>query len=370
MPRKSNNDADTQRLMAIFAPRLKAVRRALGLTQKTVAKSVGVTQDFYRCIENGHSFPSVENLVRIAEALNVSVDHLFGIENQGPSLAHSTVSDPEQITYIVEKLRDDPDQTRFVIQLLAYCQRLERDHDHDPEAIAESTDERDSLDIDPARWDLALAIWPRHLVDAAAEQPVDDIRTYRAFWLRVDQELLQDMLVGDTGLRYLVNYLDFTQPAEHRRIIIQLFLGMHRKARRALEPSVLGALLDHGDHTVRAALHSRLQKGDPHLLDRLRRAMERSYTPRNGRQVFDAAHHREEEAWTPLVTVLLDPLISPVRILDALRVGIMHHLDRGIRQGTIEAKSFKRDGLDLDTKFTDSHETVLVRAYRLLEIGY
>ena len=389
MNKKTPRHESTHRLRTTLSVRLRAARTAIGLTQKAVAEQAGISEAYYAVLErvDARPFPSVETLVRLGTLFDVSFDHLLGIDVQSGSLASSSkAKDPKRIVYIVDKARDDPDLMRVVNQLLKYCEQPADNPDEpeaipepiepEPEAIAEpiveaiaEPDERTSLTIDPAGRALALAIWSQNMVDTAAEQPVDDIHSHLPFWRRIDQQLIQDVLFGDTALSYFANYLHYMQSAEHRTIVIQVILGMHSDERRALEPSILGALLEHDFTAVCAALRSRLQQGDPLLLDRLRRAVMRSYTPRNSTGIFDATHRREEETWTRLMTVLLDPIISSASILDALGTGIMHHLDRGIRHGTIEVNQDVSTGLGFDTKFTSCHETVLMRAFRLLEIG-
>lgn len=62
--------------------RLRAARDALGLTQQQVGDSAGgmsnVTVSHY---ERGHKQPGLENLVRLAQSLQVSCDYLLkGVE--------------------------------------------------------------------------------------------------------------------------------------------------------------------------------------------------------------------------------------------------------------------------------------------------
>lgn len=59
--------------------RAAEARRKLGLTQKEVAESVGVSREFITVFEAGYKFPSTLVLINIAETLQVSLDYLvFG----------------------------------------------------------------------------------------------------------------------------------------------------------------------------------------------------------------------------------------------------------------------------------------------------
>ncbi len=64
--------------MKIFQKKLKEERKSFNLTQREMANKLGITQPSYIRYENGTAEPSLENLVKIADILNVSVDYLLG----------------------------------------------------------------------------------------------------------------------------------------------------------------------------------------------------------------------------------------------------------------------------------------------------
>lgn len=57
--------------------RLKAKRRALKLSQAQLAKAVQISMSYYGNIERGNRIPSVDTLVALANALEVSTDYLL-----------------------------------------------------------------------------------------------------------------------------------------------------------------------------------------------------------------------------------------------------------------------------------------------------
>ena len=61
-----------------FSERLKTLRKQAQLTQVDVAEKLGNSQPAYASWERGHKTPTQENLVKIAQILNVSVDYLVG----------------------------------------------------------------------------------------------------------------------------------------------------------------------------------------------------------------------------------------------------------------------------------------------------
>ena len=61
-----------------FAVRLKELRKQAHLTQVEFAKRLGIGQSSCADWERGKKKPTQENLVKIAQVLNVSVDYLVG----------------------------------------------------------------------------------------------------------------------------------------------------------------------------------------------------------------------------------------------------------------------------------------------------
>jgi transcriptional regulator with XRE-family HTH domain len=58
-------------------PRVRAIRLKRRATLKTVADAAGISESFLSQIERGRSSPSVASLMRITEALGVSIADLF-----------------------------------------------------------------------------------------------------------------------------------------------------------------------------------------------------------------------------------------------------------------------------------------------------
>ena len=61
-----------------FSERLKKLRKDAGLTQVNVSEKLGISQPAYASWERGIKKPTQDNLVKIAQVLNVSVDYLVG----------------------------------------------------------------------------------------------------------------------------------------------------------------------------------------------------------------------------------------------------------------------------------------------------
>ena len=64
--------------MQVFPKRLIEQRKLNKLTQTDVARYLNITQPSYIRYENGKAEPTYENLVRLADLFDVSVDYLLG----------------------------------------------------------------------------------------------------------------------------------------------------------------------------------------------------------------------------------------------------------------------------------------------------
>ena len=64
--------------MTIFTERLKELRKNKGLKQQEIAELLGVKRNTYSDWENEKTEPSFENLIKLADLLEVTLDWLFG----------------------------------------------------------------------------------------------------------------------------------------------------------------------------------------------------------------------------------------------------------------------------------------------------
>ena len=71
--------------MTIFSERLKEARQNKQLTQNSLSNMLNISQGAYANWENGKREPNFELLLELAKILNVSTDHLLGIEDNTPT---------------------------------------------------------------------------------------------------------------------------------------------------------------------------------------------------------------------------------------------------------------------------------------------
>ena len=61
----------------LLGKRIQEIRKEKCISQEALAELIGIEPNNLSRIENGRSYPSPENLAKIADALNVSVDKLY-----------------------------------------------------------------------------------------------------------------------------------------------------------------------------------------------------------------------------------------------------------------------------------------------------
>ncbi|MFS9335227.1 helix-turn-helix domain-containing protein [Streptococcus peroris] len=64
--------------MKVFSKRLKELRKEKKLTQKEIAEQIGIKRNTYSDWETGKNEPNFENLIKLADFFEVSLDWLFG----------------------------------------------------------------------------------------------------------------------------------------------------------------------------------------------------------------------------------------------------------------------------------------------------
>jgi transcriptional regulator with XRE-family HTH domain len=67
--------------MKIFMERLVEQRKLFKYSQRQMSEHLNITQPSYIRYENGTAEPTLENLVKIADLFDVSVDYLLGRED-------------------------------------------------------------------------------------------------------------------------------------------------------------------------------------------------------------------------------------------------------------------------------------------------
>ena len=64
-----------------FGQRLGQIRKAKGLTQEELGARIGVSQRIMHHYENKTEYPPARKIIELAQALDMSLDELLGIDN-------------------------------------------------------------------------------------------------------------------------------------------------------------------------------------------------------------------------------------------------------------------------------------------------
>lgn len=87
-----------------FGERLTQVRKRKSLSQADVGKKIGINGDAYGRYERNEVKPTIEMAVKIAQALEVSLDYLTG--NSDVELDKATLDRVQEVTKLTEKDKD------------------------------------------------------------------------------------------------------------------------------------------------------------------------------------------------------------------------------------------------------------------------
>ena len=86
--------------------RIQTCREKRGYTQEQFSEMIGVTPNFLSAIERGVKYPSMENLIKIIETLDISADEIFvDVIKSGYKLRASKIADEMDNLSIEERSR-------------------------------------------------------------------------------------------------------------------------------------------------------------------------------------------------------------------------------------------------------------------------
>lgn len=107
-----------------FSERLKDLRKQAGLTQVDIAGKLGISQQAFASWERGAKKPTQENLVKIAQILNVSVDYLVG--NSDEENTNKELEDIELLFRMNSKGLTDEEKAIFKKELIEFMEERKK----------------------------------------------------------------------------------------------------------------------------------------------------------------------------------------------------------------------------------------------------
>ena len=87
-----------------FGERLTQVRKKQKLSQSDIGKKIGINGDAYGRYERGEVRPTIEMAVKVAQALEISLDYLTGATDL--ELDKATLNRVQEVTKLTEKDKD------------------------------------------------------------------------------------------------------------------------------------------------------------------------------------------------------------------------------------------------------------------------
>ena len=107
-----------------FSECLKNLRKQAHLTQTEVAEKLGISQQAYASWERGIKKPTQDNLVKIAQILNVSIDYLIGTSYE--SVKADELDNVELIFRMNSKGLTDEEKEIFKKELIEFMEERKK----------------------------------------------------------------------------------------------------------------------------------------------------------------------------------------------------------------------------------------------------
>ena len=88
----------------MFGARLKEIRNKKGMTQERLSETVGINPKYLSSIERGKENPTFNTVLKLTEALNVSLDEIF---------TDIDIEDPKNRRLAIDTLLDTADDEQL-----------------------------------------------------------------------------------------------------------------------------------------------------------------------------------------------------------------------------------------------------------------
>ncbi|WP_148888768.1 helix-turn-helix domain-containing protein [Streptococcus cristatus] len=112
-----------------FSERLKESRKQARLTQVEIAEKLGISQPAYASWERGTKKPTQENLVKLAQVLNVTIDYLVG--NSEEEMTNKELEDIEILFRKKSEGLTDDEKVIFRKELIAFMEERKKHFSED-----------------------------------------------------------------------------------------------------------------------------------------------------------------------------------------------------------------------------------------------
>ena len=84
--------------MSILGEKLKAARKAAGLSQKELAEAVGAKHNSVSNWENGLNNPSADTILELCRVLNIQPNELYGTQPEQDDFTYALYNETKDLT--------------------------------------------------------------------------------------------------------------------------------------------------------------------------------------------------------------------------------------------------------------------------------
>lgn len=105
-----------QQLKKLFGQRVREIRKSQNLTQEELAELIWMDPQHLCKMENGNHFPTLKNIIKLADVLNIDVKDLFSYDNSEENIIL------DKIKIEIKKL--DQKELKFLLKTILSLQEL------------------------------------------------------------------------------------------------------------------------------------------------------------------------------------------------------------------------------------------------------
>ncbi len=117
--RRTAKKRGAQDIGLLFGERLRAIRKARGLSQEGLAALVGKDHTFIGALERGEQSPRLETLAQIAQALDMSVADLLSFPSTAAPFSYPEAAHQKIYGILRDKDADFQDKVVRMIEILS-----------------------------------------------------------------------------------------------------------------------------------------------------------------------------------------------------------------------------------------------------------
>lgn len=108
--------------MPVIGERLRELREQKGLSQADIEEKTGILRCYISRVENSHTIPSLETLIRLAGALDVPLYQVFYFGDEPAPTPHLTAR--KSLEELAEEGNNDGAEARFLLKIRGMASQI------------------------------------------------------------------------------------------------------------------------------------------------------------------------------------------------------------------------------------------------------